>query len=105
MAWNNARRIITITLFFRGLTMRRLSTRYERFLDDLVDEIYERAAEKWTWSEFARAAGICYGTVARMGERKTRLPQLRTIYLMAEALGMDVGLIQKKARMALKKAA
>jgi hypothetical protein len=80
--------------------MRKPEAKYETFLDDLIDEIFEEAAKEWTWSEFAKEAGVAYTTVCRLGERITRFPELRTIYLMAGAVGMDVKLIKHRVRMA-----
>lgn len=76
---------------------------YEERLDDLVDELFEEAAERWSWSEFASAAGVADSTVWNLGTRKTRLPYLRTIWKLAKALGWDVGTI--RARTAKRRAA
>ena len=69
---------------------------YERFLDKLVDEIFEVASKRWTWHEFALNAGLAPATVARLGNRDTRLPQLRTIFRLADSLGMDVKVLERR---------
>lgn len=71
---------------------------YEQYLHHVVDTIYSEAAKTYTWPEFAKVAGVSYGTVYRLGMRETKLPQLRTVYLLAKAVGMDVAIIKSKAR-------
>ena len=71
---------------------------YEDRLDALVDEMFDLAYERYTWGQFAEAAGVSHDTVARLGNRETRVPQLRTIYLLAKALGMDVGLVKTRLK-------
>ncbi len=73
-----------------------IDRRYEQFLDKLVDEIFEVASERWTWHELALNSGLAPATVARLGNRETRLPQLRTIFRLANSLGMDVKLIERR---------
>ena len=76
---------------------------YETRLDDLVDELFNEASRYWTWPELAHEAGLAYSTVYNLGERVTRLPQLRTVYRLADALGMDVQVV--KRRLAVKRGA
>lgn len=71
---------------------------YEKYLHDVVDTLFDEAAKHYTWPEFAKEAGVCYGTVYRLGMRYTKLPQLRTIFLLAKAVGMDVAVIKRRAR-------
>jgi DNA-binding XRE family transcriptional regulator len=80
--------------------MRKLARDYERALDALVDEIYEKALEDydWTWGDLAAHAGLSYSTIVKLGERTTRLPQLRTIYHLAKAVGMDVAVVKHRLR-------
>jgi len=81
--------------------MRKLSKDYERALDALVDEIYEAALydHDWSWGDLAAHAGLSYSTIVKLGERTTRLPQLRTIYHLAKAVGMDVAVIKQRLKM------
>ena len=81
--------------------MRKLSKDYERALDALVDEIYEAALDNhdWSWGDLAAHAGLSYSTICKLGDRTTRLPQLRTIYHLAKAVGMDVAVIKQRLRM------
>ena len=80
--------------------MRHLSQDYERALDALVDNIFDAATydHDWTWQALASEAGIATSTVNRLGNRITRLPQLRTIYRLAKAVGMDVAIVKKQLR-------
>jgi len=80
--------------------MRKLSKDYERALDALVDEIYQTALDDhdWTWGDLASHAGLAYSTIVKLGERTTRLPQLRTIYHLAKAVGMDVAVVRQRLR-------
>lgn len=77
-----------------------LEKKYAQHLHELVDEIYEVAAKKWTWSEFAENAGVSYSTISNLGNRKTRYPRHMTIWKMAQAVGLQaemVRIIQRKA--------
>ena len=71
---------------------------YEKFLNQVVDDIFNEAAKKYTWTQLADKANLGRATVYRLGMRYTRLPQLRTIYQLAHAVGMNVTLIKKKAK-------
>lgn len=71
---------------------------YTQFLNQVVDELFTAAAETMTWLEFARRAGLCYSTVYRLGTRQTRYPQLRTVYLLARAAGLEVEIKQQVKR-------
>jgi transcriptional regulator with XRE-family HTH domain len=51
-----------------------------------------------TWADLASAAGLAPSTVYNLGNRVTRFPQLRTFYLLAQAVGMDLSLIRKEVR-------
>lgn len=68
---------------------------YEQYLDKVVDDIFTRASVAWTWVELAQMAGVSYGTVYRLGMRETRFPQLRTVFLLAKAVNMDLPAIRK----------
>lgn len=70
---------------------------YERFLTKLTDQLFDAAyMEGLTWIGFAKRAGLAYTTVYNLGMRITRYPQLRTIYKLAKAVGMDVKIIKEK---------
>jgi DNA-binding phage protein len=69
---------------------------YEQFLDQVVDDIFNEASKRYTWQQLADKAGVSHTTVYRLGMRITRLPQLRTIFLLAKAAGLDVKLLKKK---------
>lgn len=73
---------------------------YERELNRLVDEIYEEACNVrgWKWQKLADKAGLSYQTIRRLGNRETRLPQLRTVILLVKAVGMSIQLIPKRAQ-------
>ena len=78
---------------------------YEIFLEKLTDELFERASQEYTWPEFAKKAGLHYSTVYNLGTRKTRFPQLRTIYKLAKAVGYDVRLVQRRVQRFKRRAA
>jgi DNA-binding phage protein len=68
---------------------------YEQYLDQVVDQIFTKASVMWTWVELAQMAGVSYGTVYRLGMRETRFPQLRTVFLLAQAVNMDLPAIKR----------
>lgn len=72
---------------------------YEQFLNYVVDDIFNEASKRYTWLQLADKAGVSHTTVYRLGTRVTRLPQLRTIFLLAKAAGLDVKLLKKKLHM------
>lgn len=69
---------------------------YEKFLDGVVDDIFNEAAKRHTWQQLAKKAGVSHTTVYRLGMRITRFPQLRTVFLLAKAAGLNVRLIKKE---------
>jgi DNA-binding XRE family transcriptional regulator len=69
---------------------------YEKYLEQLIDEVFEKASVEWTWREFASQAGVSYTTVYRLGTYKTKLPQLRTAYLLCRACGIELPSILRK---------
>jgi len=71
---------------------------YETYLDRLVDDLFEIASQEFTWAELAAESRLAYTTVARLGNRQTRLPQLRTVYRLAEAVGYDLSLIKREIK-------
>ena len=78
---------------------------YEQYLEKLTDDLFEVASQTYTWTEFAKAAGLCYSTVYNLGTRKTLFPQLRTVYKLAKAIGYDLNLIQRRVQRYRKRAA
>ncbi len=74
---------------------------YERYLERLIDEVFDAASTKWTWRELAKQAGVCYSTVYKLGTYKTKLPQLRTAYLLCKAVGIEMpSVLRSKLRVA-----
>ena len=72
-------------------------THYERFLVKVTDEIFEAAVmEGLTWIGLAKRAGLAESTVYNLGNRVTRFPQLRTFFLLAKAVRMNVRLLRKE---------
>jgi hypothetical protein len=64
---------------------------YRKDLNEFIDEIYARAANnKWSWSKLASRALLTQATVAKLGHRETRWPQLLTVWKLARAVGMRV---------------
>lgn len=69
----------------------KLDRRYLSSLDALVDAMFDRAyTYHWSWSDIAKRSGLAYETVRKLGERRTRLPQFRTVELLARCLGGHV---------------
>jgi len=68
---------------------------YNVYLDECVNILYTEAAKKWTWHEFAKKSGVSYRTIYRLGMRITESPHLRTVYLLARSLGMELPNINK----------
>jgi hypothetical protein len=70
---------------------------YERFLVRMTDEIFDRAyTEGLTWIGLSRKSGLAKATVYNLGNRVTRFPQLRTFFLLAKAVGMNITLLRKE---------
>jgi len=64
---------------------------YMNSLNHLVDELFEVAySQHLTWSVLAKKSGLAYSTVRKLGERKTKYPQYRSVMLLAHALGGNV---------------
>ncbi len=61
---------------------------YFKSLDALIDRLFEEAfRRKLSRADIARQAGLSETTVRKLIERKTILPQLRTVELLAYAVG------------------
>ena len=67
-------------------------------LDGILDELFQEAVDQGLkgWTDLARATkevdgkGIAYQTVANLGERWTKRPQMRTVVLIAAAVGKEL---------------
>jgi len=68
---------------------------YARYLHLLTEEIFVVACDvkDWTWADLAKAAGLSYSTVAKLGYRETRYPRHMTIWKMAKAVGLNYELL------------
>lgn len=75
---------------------------YELYLNKVVDVIFKQAARSWTWPELARRAGVSNTTVTKLGNRTTRFPQLRTVFLLAAAVNMDLPAIKRSLKLVRK---
>lgn len=74
---------------------------YKQFLNHVVDEIFSKAkVQQITWSGLAKRAKLCPQTVQNLGTRKTKLPQLRTVYQLCKAVGIEVQLVKRRIRLA-----
>lgn len=68
--------------------MRKYSIQYERALNRLVDKLYQEAfARGWSWEKMAEKSGLALQTVCNLGNYVTRVPQFRTVELIAQSLG------------------
>lgn len=84
-------------------TTKRSEREYFAALNKALDDIYQASADlNWSWPVFADQAGIARSTVYKLGDRATRYPQLRTVYQLARAVGMDMVFL--KARLGRKTA-
>ena len=78
---------------------KKLGDMYIKELDRLVDDLFQRAYnDGFTWADLARASGVSYSTVKKLGTRETRIPQYRSLLLIARALGGTVQFSEKKGR-------
>lgn len=85
--------------------MKKLEKDYEQLLDRFVDILFLEATDhySYTWREFAKAAGVAYSTVYRLGMRDTHLPYLRTIYKLAKAVDLEMQLTAMMKRRGIKR--
>lgn len=62
---------------------------YLTALHQLIDELYEIAwvDKGWSWHELARQSGVSTSTIVRLGNRETRFPEFRSVWLIAKAVG------------------
>lgn len=76
---------------------RKMDSVYMPSLRILVDHLFQEAYnQQWTWNELAKQSGLSYTTIHNLGTYATRYPQLRTIQLIAHALGGHVKFEQGK---------
>lgn len=69
---------------------------YLNALNSLLDQIYDLSADKgWSWAKLAAQSGLCYGTVCRMGNYQTTRPQLRSVLLLARAVGYQLVMVKR----------
>lgn len=76
--------------------MKRLERGYITRLNLIVDQLFNEAYDKkWDYRDLASAAGLADKTVRRIELRKTRVPYLRTVWKMAEALGLNIDIVDQ----------
>lgn len=76
-----------------------MSIGYERELNRIIDDCYSRSGKLgMTWRDLADAAGLHPRTIYRLGNRITKLPRFETVWKIAKAVGMELALVQRKAR-------
>jgi hypothetical protein len=76
-------------------------------LDRILDDLFEEAVKQGltNWSDFAAATkqvdgkGLARQTIVNLGERWTKRPQMRTVLLIAAAVGKEV-VVKKSSRTA-----
>lgn len=61
--------------------------RLNLMLDDIFDVAYEQQVSLYGLSG---RAGLAYDTVRRINDRLTKLPRLRTVMMLARAVGMEL---------------
>jgi hypothetical protein len=76
---------------------------FEKFLDTVIDDIfdanYSNPTTDGNWWRLSKASGVSYGSVVNLGNRDTKSPHLKTVYRLAEAVGIDVRLIKQKVKL------
>lgn len=74
---------------------------YKQFLNHVVDKVFSKAeTQQITWNNLAKKAKLCPQTVQNLGTRKTKLPQLRTVYQLCGAVGIEIQLVGRRMRIA-----
>jgi hypothetical protein len=73
-----------------------ITRQYEEKLQDVLDDIYTKAQQlKMPLRAIAKKSGLCYQTVRRHSRFESRLPQMRTIFNLASAVGLDVRIVRQ----------
>lgn len=69
-------------------------------LEAIVDDIFEIAADihDWDWADLAKKAGLAKATVYNLGNRKTRLPQFRTVNRLIRAVSQGRATVPQLVR-------
>lgn len=76
---------------------------YLASLDKVLNVIFaESDLRHWSWHELADNAGLHPSTVYKIGNRITRLPYFRTVYLLGQAVGLTVMAIKVGGKRRLK---
>jgi len=89
-----------VDVYERQLAKKELEENHWYFteLDKILDELFQEAVDQGLegWTDLARATkevdgkGLAYQTVANLGERWTKRPQMRTVLLIAAAVGKEI---------------
>jgi len=71
---------------------------YTTTLNKIVDQIYNMAGERsWSWLVLADKASLAISTVYRLGEKITKLPRFKTVFLLSRAVGAHLELVSSTA--------
>ena len=73
----------------------RMEKAYLKQLHSIVDDIFNTATHNldWTWTRLANEAHVSVVTVFNLGERITKFPRFRTVLALAQAVGMDLQIV------------
>ncbi len=72
----------------------KLQREFETDLNNIVDDLFVLATKKqWTLFHFSKEANVAVQTVDRLYNRETVQPQLRTVWKLAKALGVEIKLV------------
>lgn len=72
---------------------------YEKHLDTLLDEVFKAmVSQSISLRGLAEKADLAVSTVSLINSRITRLPRLKTVMLLAEAVGLDVRLVAQQLK-------
>lgn len=79
---------------------RKAEGEYRESLDAALDQVFAaKDAKRMSNAELAVAAGLCYTTVWRADRKDMELPCYDTILRLARAVGLDLVLVGRKAKL------
>jgi transcriptional regulator with XRE-family HTH domain len=72
---------------------------YAKVLNEFVDLIFEQAViAGYSNEDLAKKANVAISTVYRLMYGDTKLPRLRTVFVLAQAVGLNIMITKLKLR-------
>jgi DNA-binding phage protein len=72
---------------------------YNQQLHIIVDAIFAAADDlRWGVQKIAKASGLHWQTVQRLNTYTTQYPRLRTVFLMAKAVGLEFEVVREASK-------